>query len=223
MMRTLIEKELRENLRWLLVGLALIGSLLWYATPKTLLEGGEPTESLIAILMLLGATLFAVGLGVMQSFADLRTASRSFLFHRSVSIGSIFYSKLISGAILYFTAAGIPLCLVAIWFVTQGLDYLPVRPIQVYPAAVVALACFGFHPATMLMLARSGKWFGTKLLPLLFVLPIVAIGLFTHTAIMHGPALHGLIVGLILLGNLILVAAAKHAWVHSVADEGGLS
>ncbi len=219
-MRTLLEKELRENHRWLWVGLALIGSLLWYATPKTLVEGGEPTESLIAVLMLLGATLFALGLGVMQSFADLRTASRSFLFHRSVSIGSIFYSKLISGAIIYFVAAGFPLCLVAIWFSAQGIDYLPVRPIQVYPAAVVALACFGFHPAAMLMLARSGKWFGTKLLPLFSVLPIVAIGIATITTILHGPALHVLIVGLILLGNSILVAAAKHAWVVSVADEG---
>ena len=219
-MRTLIEKELRENLRWLWVGLALIGSLVWYATPKTLVEGGGPTESLIAVPVSLGASLFALGLGVMQSFADLRTASRSFLFHRSVSIGSIFYSKLISGAILYFAAVGIPLCLVAIWFAAQGLDYLPVRPIQVYPAAVVALACFGFHPAAMLMLARSGKWFGTKLLPLFFVIPIVAIGGVTINTIQHGPALHGLIVGLILLGDLILVATAKHAWVHSVADEG---
>ncbi len=219
-MRTLIEKELRENLRWLWVGLALIGSLVLYATPKTIAERIDQTESSIAIPMLLGASLFALGLGVMQSFAELRTASRSFLFHRSVSIGSIFDSKLISGAIIYFAAAGFPLCLVAIWFAAQGLDYLPVRPIQVYPAAVVALACFGFHPATMLMLARSGKWFGTKLLPLLFVLPIMAIGLFAIITIVHGPALNLLIVGWILVANLVLVAAAKHTWVHSVADEG---
>ena len=165
-MRTLLEKELRENLRWLLVGLALIGSLLWYATPETLADRVDLTENSIATQMLLGATLFALGLGVMQSFADLRTASRSFLFHRSVSIRSIFYSKLISGAIIYLVATGFPLCLVAIWFARQGLDYLPVRPIQAFPAAVVALACFGFHPAAMLMLARTGKWFGTKLLPL---------------------------------------------------------
>lgn len=219
-MRTLIEKELRENFRWLWVGLALIGSLVWFVTPKSIAERVDPAESRIAVAMLLGASLFALGLGVMQSFADLRTASRSFLFHRSVSIGSIFYSKLISGAILYFAAVGIPLCLVALWFAVQGLDYLPVRPVQVYPAAVVALACFGFHPATMLMLARSGKWIGTKLLPLLFVLPVFAIGIMTANTIMDGPALHLLIVGLILLGNLILVEASKHAWVHSVADEG---
>ena len=73
-MRTLIEKELRENLRWLWVGLALIGSLVWYATPKTLVANGESAETLIASPMLLGASLFALGLGVMQSFADLRTA-----------------------------------------------------------------------------------------------------------------------------------------------------
>ena len=219
-MRTLIEKELRENLRWLWVGLALIGSLVWFATPKTIAQRVDPAESTVALAMLLGASLFAMGLGVMQSFADLRTASRSFLFHRSVSISSIFYSKLISGAILYFAAVGFPCVLVALWFAVQGPDYLPVRPIQVYPAAVVALACFGFHPATMLMLARSGKWFGTKMLPMLFVLPIVAIGLASAHTILAGPAWHVMIVGLILLGDLILVAAAKHAWVHSVADEG---
>jgi hypothetical protein len=219
-MRTLIEKELRENFRWLWVGFALIGLLVWYSTPKTLAERINQTEISIAMSMLYGASLFALGLGVMQSFADLRASSRSFLFHRSVSIDSIFYSKLISGAILYFVAAGFPLCFAATWFAAQGIDYLPVRPVQVYSAAVVALACFGFHPATMLMLARSGKWFGTKLLPLLFALQVVSIGLTTNNTILHGPALNALIVGLILLGHLILVAAAKHAWVHSVADEG---
>ena len=108
-MRTLIEKELRENLRWLLVGLALIGPLLWYAVPKSLAIEVRHTEHGIATMMFFGASLFAIGLGVMQSFADLRTASRSFLFHRSVSIGTIFYSKLIVGAIIYFVAVGIPL------------------------------------------------------------------------------------------------------------------
>ena len=58
-MRTLIEKELRENLRWLLVGLALIGSLLWYATPKSIADIVDHTENSIASPMFLGATLFA--------------------------------------------------------------------------------------------------------------------------------------------------------------------
>ena len=219
-MRTLIEKELRENLRWLLVGLALIGSLLWYATPKSLAIEIRHTEHTIATMMFFGAALFAIGLGVMQSFADLRTAARSFLFHRSVPISTIFYSKLISGAIIYFATVGLPLLMVALWFASQGIDYLPVRPLQVFPAAVVALACFGFHPAAMFMLVRSGRWFGTKLLPLVYVLPMIPLGLSTSNIMMYGPAINLLIVGSILVGLLILIVAARDAWVYSVADEG---
>ena len=71
-MRTLLEKELRENLRWLLVGLALIGSLLWYATPETLADRVDLTENSIATQMLLGATLFALGLcdAIVRRFAN---------------------------------------------------------------------------------------------------------------------------------------------------------
>ncbi len=219
-MRTLIEKELRENLRWLLVGLAIIGSLLWSAVPKSLAVEIRLTEHSIATMMFYGASVFAIGLGVMQSFADLRTASRSFLFHRSVSISTIFFSKLISGAIIYFIAVGLPLLVVAFWFHTQGIDYLPVRPLQVFPAAVVALACFGFHPAAMFMLARSGKWFGTKLLPLVYVIPLILPGLATSNTMMQGLAVNLLIVSTILVGILIVVKAARDAWVYSLADEG---
>ncbi|HUP78564.1 MAG TPA: hypothetical protein VM260_08340, partial [Pirellula sp.] len=219
-MRALIEKELRENLRWLLVGLALIGSLLWYTVPKSLAVEISHTENSLATMMFFGASVFAIGLGVMQSFSDLRTASRSFLFHRSVSISTIFYGKLISGAFIYFAAVGLPLLVVALWFHTQGIDYLPVRPIQVLPAAVVALASFGFHPAAMFMLARSGKWFGTKLLPLVCVLPLIPLGLSTLNTMLQGLAVNLLTVGTILVGLLIVVKAARDAWVYSLADEG---
>lgn len=163
MMRALIIKELRENFKWLVMGLAVSLLLTWAAVPKSLDSLGD---SLCEYLGFTGAILAFV-LGISQSVWDTRDNQAGFLFHRGQSRNQILASKLIAAAAIYAVALGIPLLLATIYFAAIGPQHLPVRPLQVLEPAILVTLCFLIHPATMLMILRPSRWLGTKLLPLI--------------------------------------------------------
>jgi hypothetical protein len=170
-MRAIIAKELRENLRWLPVGILIVGIFLWQATPISVTDFSYSQSTTVGIMTACGmaAALFAILLGVLQSAFDLQDRQRGYLFHRMVSHNQIMYGKVLAGAIVYALACGFPLCSLTLWFAYTGPEYLPVRPAMVIPSVLVCMACFFLQPATLICVSRPGRWFGTKLLPLLSV------------------------------------------------------
>ncbi len=167
-MQAIVIKELRENLRWLPIGVLIVGVFLWLVAPVGITYTQTTTDN-ITLSCSMGAALFAILLGALQSIFDLGDKQRGFLFHRSVSKNEVLYGKVIAGALLYSLACAIPLTCLALWFAWMGLEYLPVRPAQVIPSLLMCVACFSLHPATLVCIDRPARWFGTKLLPLIAV------------------------------------------------------
>ncbi len=168
-MQAIVIKELRENLRWLPIGVLIIGVFVWLVTPTGITYTQASSTDSITLSCSMGAALFAVLLGALQSIFDLSDKQRGFLFHRSVSNNEVLYGKVIAGALLYSLACAIPLTCLAFWFAWMGPEYLPVRPAQVIPSVLTCVACFSLHPATLVCIDRPARWFGTRLLPLIAV------------------------------------------------------
>ncbi len=181
-MMPLIRKELKENAKWIPVGLIIMLVLAWAATPASLasyMRGSRTHHELIAYFGY-ASPVFAVFLGVMQTVWDFSDRNRGYLLHRAVSLNEVLLSKVVSGAIVYFTVTLIPLILVAVFFAAKGIEQLPFRPLQVIaPLSMVCLFYF-FHPAAMWMMIRPGKWYGTKLLPI--SVPVVVCLLYSQAA-----------------------------------------
>lgn len=175
-MQAIVIKELRENLRWLPIGVLIIGVFVWLVTPTGITYTQTTTTDSITLSCSMGAALYAILLGALQSIFDLSDKQRGFLFHRSVSKNEVLYGKVIAGALLFSLACAIPLTCLALWFAWMGLEYLPVRPAQVIPSLLMCVACFSLHPATLVCVDRPARWFGTKLLPLVAVaMPLVIV------------------------------------------------
>jgi hypothetical protein len=172
MMKTLIIKELRENFKWLLGGLAVMLVLTWLAVPKDI----EHYQSRLLQYLGFAGGLYALALGLIQSVWDFDERHRGYLFHRALTYRQILASKLVAGAIIYAVVMGVPLLFATAYYAGMGLEHLPLRPLQVLaPVSLVAL-CYALHPAAILAAIRPARWYATKLLPL--VVPASACWLY---------------------------------------------
>jgi hypothetical protein len=171
-MKALIVKELRENLKWLAVGLAIFVCLGFYSIPyRYIVSSSFMTRGLEHDLVSkFGAIggLLAFALGVIQSAFDLRSGNRAYLQHRGVSSLQIVIAKVLSGFLIYALALSVPLAGLATYFGWIGLEYYPMRPGQVFPAWILGLMVFIMHPTAMIVMARPARWWGTRLLPFFF-------------------------------------------------------
>lgn len=206
-MRTLIWKELREHVRWLPLGLIVSAAVCYLAAPS------RHTDALLAARLVtqlaIVTPLLAFTLGVVQAYRDLRPAGAAYLNHRSVTAHQIFMAKTIAGFAIYASAVVIPLLLLAAWIAIQGMYWVPMRPAQVIPALVFALASFALHPAAMLMLARDASWWGTRVFPIIpAAAALVPLCIFLTTGGMAGAGLG------------LMVAAFLIAWLTFVARQG---
>lgn len=70
-MKPLLWKELRENVRWLPLGLTVVGFACWIAPPNPSNSGGLLASDLLMQLAMI-VPLLAFALGVVQSYRDLQ-------------------------------------------------------------------------------------------------------------------------------------------------------
>jgi hypothetical protein len=209
-MSTIFRKELRYILKWTPLGMIVIGLLYWQQVPRNLYECNDVSMSLTGI-PLVGTSLFALTLGLLQSLFDLRTDARTFLLHRPIAASDIYRGKLMAGFVAHMLACGIPLLFVAVYLKTVGPEKLPVTWSDVVLPALGSLTSFFFHPAALWMACRDARWFGSRCLPL--VLPCVAI---TATMLMSETSLSNAtimfpVVCVLIVGAGIL-SGAKHAF-----------
>ncbi len=166
--RALVWKEWQENIRWLPVGLIAVSVCIWYAYP-----GQNNLDNFLAQLLTSQFTtvmpMLAFALGIVQSYRDLQSGPRAYVQHRLITPKQLFLAKEFAGFAIYSIAISTPLLLLAIYILWTGLRWHPVRPAQIVPSIVLALAAFPFHSTAMLMLARPALWWGTKVLPVFAV------------------------------------------------------
>jgi len=125
-MKTLIRKDLRENLKLALIGLGLFALLLYhgYESSQNLLDQlqqgyiaslYEGLQPLLARTLLLEVAAFCGLFGAVLGWAQTRNEAHrdlwAFLIHRPVTRTEIFLAKTAAGLTLYTGALGLPLAL----------------------------------------------------------------------------------------------------------------
>lgn len=214
-MKPLLWKELRENVRWLPVGLIVVGFACWIAPPNPNDSGGLLANDLLMQLAIV-MPLLAFALGVVQSYRDLQPGPASYLNHRGVTASQIFLAKTISGFVLFATSVIIPVAVLAAWVWYGGIMRYPMRPAQVIPSLAFALASFMVHPAAMLMMCRNASWWGTRLLPLV---PACSILLWILAALESGGSWGAMVVFMMTVPVLAwLIAISHQGWQDLATD-----
>ncbi|MEZ6130578.1 MAG: hypothetical protein R3C59_17975 [Planctomycetaceae bacterium] len=218
-MSSIFRKELRDILRWLPLGLFIVGLLCWREIPAYSYDCSRHSSSL-AFSMVIGSSLFALALGLLQTHFDLRTDARGFLLHRPIAVSAIFKGKLLAGFVVHTLAWLIPVLWAAIYLESIGPEKLPVTWTDMLLPAVCCWVSFLFYPASIWMACRNARWIGTKCLPL--ALPPIAVmcGLSLDELSDTGNRSQLSIWGLILSLSIIVLLAAvlwkgvRHAFVH---------
>jgi hypothetical protein len=157
-MRSLIWKEVRENLKWAGVpALLILLPLLLLGAPD------EPVPSLTGMLLLyLIAALFGALLGFLQVFFEARGDQRALLLHRPLSRSRIFLGKVIAGVAIYLLAVGVPFACVEAWMARPGHMPAPYawRTGLFWLADLLAGVVYYF--AGMLTAQREARWYGSR-------------------------------------------------------------
>jgi len=176
-MKALIRKELRENLKFAVLGLVVFTVLVvwsWrdYAgMMKDVLLGlrsleGYHLQPVGSGLILVGTAwlcvIFGAVLGWMQIFNERHRDLWAFLVHRPISRTQIFFGKVIAGLGIYIVAAGLPLVCFIAWAGIPGHVAAPFEWGMVLPIAWLFLAGIAFYFAGMLTGLRRARWYASR-------------------------------------------------------------
>jgi len=98
--------------------------------PVSWYECNGLSESL-AMSVLIGSSLCALGLGLFQTLPDLRTDSHGYLWDRPVATRGIFRGKVFAGFVAHFLTWIVPLLITGIYLEWIGPEQLPVSWVSV--------------------------------------------------------------------------------------------
>ncbi len=212
-MKPILWKELRENVRWLPAGLLVIGSACWLAHPDLHNPSGLLANVLLTQLAIV-TPLLAFALGIVQSYRDLQPGAAAYLNHRGITSSQIFLAKTVAGFALYAISVIIPVVILAAWVWYEGMSRYPMRPAQVVPSLVFAMAAFAMHPAAMLMMSRSASWWETRVFPLLPAAGVLFV--FFHVLKGGGLSMSATSTWLTLILLAWLIATSRQSWRDSI-------
>jgi hypothetical protein len=173
-MKTLIYKELRENLK-----LALPGFLLFTLVLVRVYQNSE-TQPLLSVAVLRPIEFFCfaigVGLGWFQFQSERHRDLWAFLIHRPLTRTQIFGAKVAAGLSLYALAAGVPLAGLITASRIPGRFASPLEWQIALPVAGDFLFGIVWYFAGLLTGLRRTRWYASRGLPLLAALLISIVG-----------------------------------------------
>jgi hypothetical protein len=209
-MRSLCWKELRENLKWALLAMVVLGIAAMYALyvePDNGYENGVTICKLeFQAVTTFGCAAVGLMLGLLQILPELRRDQWASLLHRPVSRGVIFLGKALAGLLLYALAT-LPPFLLCLWLVaTPGHFPSPFVPGMALPGIADICAGLVYYFAALALALQRGKWVGLRAFPLLAAFHCSALVLFS-------PAFHTAIEAVGLMA-LLLFAAAWGTMLH---------
>lgn len=176
-MKTIFQKDLRENFKIALIGLAIFSLLLIDAyqgstgSLRNLLghNGSVLVSSLQPLLTRLLLTeaaffcaIFGAGLGWLQTRNEAHRDLWAFLIHRPVSRTAIFQAKSAAGLCLYVSGAGLPLLVLVLVVQMPGHVAAPFEWPMVLPLLAIFLTGVSFYFAGLLTGLRQARWFGSR-------------------------------------------------------------
>jgi hypothetical protein len=193
-MKSLIWKELRENLKLVPLPILLLLGPTALMGPNHLMDMGRLLGASII------AALFGATLGYLQVYSESQGDKRSLLLHRPLSSSKIFFGKALAGAGLYLLGLGITFAWVVSVAATPGNVAEPFRWPMVLPWLADMLAGLVYYFAGMLAAQPNGRWYGGRLLSF-------AAGLFCTMVVYVVPEFEYAVLAIILLGGTVALAA----------------
>jgi hypothetical protein len=159
-MKSLLWKEWRENFKWAVMPVLLLGGLMALLGAPSLMNYGA--------LLVLGliAAVFGAVLGFLQVFPESHGDKRSLLLHRPLHPSRIFLAKVAVGVVLYLLAVGIPFVGAVAWIATPGHVAEPFRWPMAFPWLADILTGLVYYFAGMLAAQREARWYGSRALGL---------------------------------------------------------
>ena len=203
MLWTIIKKEVRENLPWALLGLAVL-SLAYIGTLRSQDMGiGEYIPLLRGSLLSATVAIYAIfgaALGLLQTVPEAMRGTYAALVHLPISRGKILLGKALAGAGLYLAAGGIPLIAAVIWVAIPG-HYAAPFVLEMAGAITTNLFCgLAFYCAGLLAGNHQGRWYATRGAGLVSALVVLFA--------IHAVPLFWLAMVIIAAGTLVLYWAA---------------
>jgi ABC-type transport system involved in multi-copper enzyme maturation permease subunit len=113
------------------------------------------------------SVVFAVALGFRQSAWESSRGTFLFLLHRPVPRNGIILTKLAVGAGAFLFCAGLPIVVYASWAAVPGHHPSPFAWSMTGPAWQLLFLLPLLYLGAFLSGLRPGRWFGTRLLPLI--------------------------------------------------------
>ncbi len=177
-MKTMLWKELRENLKWAALALAAMVAAEFYALFRGRSDyGGSLTLCDPAFLMVtsFGCATVGAALGVLQFLPELRRDQWAALLHRPVSRSVIFFGKVLAGLLLCLAATVLPFVASVVFAAVPGQFAVPLVPGMALPGSSDLLLGPLFYFAAVLLCLHRGRWFGSRGLAALSVVPVFAL------------------------------------------------
>ncbi len=213
-MKTLILKELRENLKLAVLGLVIFALMLMleyrdflYAMKEMALGStnlrGDLLQPVIAPLFQLETGFFCAIFGAVLGWFQIHNEQQrdlwAFLIHRPITRTGIFLGKIIGGLVLYALAAGLPLVCFIGWALTPGHVAAPFEWAMLQPVAVFSLLGIICYFAGMLTSLRQARWYVSRAFGL-------GVAMIVYVMVVNAPHFWQAFV-LILIGGAILATA----------------
>ena len=174
-MKTLIYKELRENLKLAVPVFLLLAAFCsfaaWEGGGNALLSG-----EFLRIISL-GCAGFAAALGWLQIHHERPRDLWAFLVHRPITRTDIFFAKITAGLILYFLTVSLPMLGYLVWISIPGHLSAPFEWGMALPGLGCVLLALVWYFGAMLTSLREARWYASRGLGLAAALPLHAIAL----------------------------------------------
>ena len=214
-MKTLLFKEIRENVRLAALGLVIHALLLAvqyrsYTAARPSLFSPLASQDLFWSTLWFGG-IFAAVLGWLQIHNERRPDLWAFLLHRPMTRTQMFLAKTGAGMALYTVVVGLPLAWFVAWARWPGHVAAPFDIVLLRPIAAAALAGTVAYFAGMLTGLRQARWYASRALSLGIALAACTLMLVAHYWWL------GFLV--ILIGTLVVATASwgafkTHGYCH---------
>jgi len=206
-MKAILLKEIRENTKWALLILIILGLLMAYGFGSAYAINFGLVADRMQMITLFGFSGAGLALGLLQILQDSRRGRWSFLIHRPIPRARIFLAKIIVGLSLYLISTGVPLALAAAWAAAPGRVVAPFEWHMILPRLADLVGGLMWYFAALLLACRPARWVGSRLAPL----GLALLGSFA----MQELAINFVEAILIAAaGILILWPAARSAFIH---------
>jgi hypothetical protein len=174
MFRAMAWKELRESFGIGLLGL--VGCVL-----LSRMSGGQGqvpffNDGISGVIIFVSA-LIAISLGLRQTLGESVRGTYLLLFHRPATRNWLIGVKLLVGLLVYLTVGAIPIVVYGIWVGTPGAYASPFQWSMTVPSWVAWFGMTVLYLAAFLTGIRPGRWYRSRLLPLVAGILTVALGM----------------------------------------------